>query len=180
MKEVRPIKETIFYSVCPNCNKKGSSINHLIKENIETKWFCDNCGIQYNLKIENGKMFTSKTDNYKIKTLVMLKNNNIALIVEGMCFYENKGCCDDDYFYNEHTCPVNYMRNVKMVIDLKNLDNDPHGIFEYVTTVNYDERIEDCNCDMKTLINIFKINNKLLPIRRNDERKNEKIYNGHG
>ena len=60
-----------------------------------------------------------------------------------------------EYYYNEHTCPTNYMRNVVAVIDLKHQDQDPHGIFEYIATLDYDEKVEDCNYDYTDVIKSF-------------------------
>lgn len=35
------------------------------------------------------------------------------------------------YYYNEHTCPTNWFRNVEEIIFQK--DKDPHGVFEFVS-----------------------------------------------
>jgi hypothetical protein len=36
------------------------------------------------------------------------------------------------YFYDEHTCPTNFMGEVEKVIDPADGDEDPHGIFAFV------------------------------------------------
>ena len=64
-------------------------------------------------------------------TLVLLKRNGIYLIVNG------HGNGNDEYFYNEHTCPTNYMQDVEAVIYEK--DADPHGVFEWVATIDKPE-----------------------------------------
>ena len=160
MKEVKPLKEIKYYSTCPSCHEKDGTVDHLLDLNTSTMWYCDNCGARYSLKFENGKMFIGKTKEYKEKTLVMLKYSDVVLIVEGMKFSDYKEN-NDAYFYNEGTCPINYMRSVKMIIDIKNNDNDPHGIFEYIETVDYDERIDDPNCTLDSIKEMFKIKKDL-------------------
>ena len=64
-------------------------------------------------------------------TLVLLKRNGIYLVVNGY------GNGNDAYFYNEHTCPTNYMDCVEAIIYEK--DADPHGVFEWVATIDKPE-----------------------------------------
>lgn len=154
-REIKPFEETKHYAICPNCNEKAGGVDHLLNSNTSTMWYCDNCGARYSLKFENGKMFIGKTNECLTKTLVLLRSGHIALIVEGMNFSTHEEN-NDAYFYNEHTCPTNFMDKVKMIIDLRNNDNDPHGIFEYVATFPYDERIDDCDCSMETISEIFR------------------------
>lgn len=37
------------------------------------------------------------------------------------------------YHYNEHTCPTNYIGDVLKVVDPADGDQDPHGIFKFVS-----------------------------------------------
>lgn len=37
-----------------------------------------------------------------------------------------------EFLYNEHTCPVNFLRNVVDVFDAEG-KGDPHGVFEFVS-----------------------------------------------
>ena len=41
-----------------------------------------------------------------------------------------------DYWYEEHHCPTNFIRDVRAVI--ADGSCDPHGLFEYVKTVEVD------------------------------------------
>jgi hypothetical protein len=38
------------------------------------------------------------------------------------------------YFYDEHTCPTNYLSQVEMISFEGS--NDPHGVFEFVSVVD--------------------------------------------
>jgi len=80
------------------------------------------------------------------------------VVVKGMAFavgtkdnYE-AGC---EYFYDEHTCPVNWM-GVECLYDNRNNDTDPHGMFEYVGHEEYPEGGSDCNYDWEPLIKRIK------------------------
>ncbi len=45
---------------------------------------------------------------------------------------------DKRYYYEEHTCPTNFVRTaqVRTLLDLN--DTDPHGVFSYYDTVLFD------------------------------------------
>lgn len=163
--EVSPVAVTTHYVACPWCGVNASTVNHLMDADTETEWYCDECGEKFGLKFKDGRMWTRKVPGEKkIKTLVLLRNANVGLVVEGMAFENGPG--NDDYFYNEHTCPTNYLKKVKVVIDLKHGDTDPHGIFVYVATRPYDPRIDDSNLSDDELAKIIGLNHfQLLPPR---------------
>jgi len=156
MAEIQPVYETKRYSVCPWCNSKGSPVDHLIDGKFDTTWYCDRCGESYALKFDHGRMWIGKVPGRRSeKTLVLLRHGSIGLIVEGLKHSEDPTCSGNAYFYNEHTCPTNYLKYVKRVIDLKTGDTDPHGIFQYVCTRPYDERIEDLNLSDEELAKLI-------------------------
>ena len=73
-------------------------------------------------------------------TLVLLKRNGVYLIVNGnkmLGIDKEEAEHQDQYYYNEHTCPTNYMQDVEAVIYEK--DADPHGVFEWVATIDKPE-----------------------------------------
>lgn len=85
----------------------------------------------------------SKVDFHKdmYKTLVLLRiqsfnNGPVFFIVEGLGSLTLAG--DEDfqgrqrYFYEEHTCPTNFMP-CEAIYTADN--NDPHGVFDHVRTV---------------------------------------------
>jgi hypothetical protein len=123
---------------------------------METMWYCDHCGHRYALKLTaDGLVFTAKTIGKKDKALVLLRAGDVGLVVEGLCISDKPetsahfedGTSHHAYHYNEGTCPINYMKDVKAVLDLKNKDIDPHGIFQYVTTIPWNPDIEERNND---------------------------------
>ena len=154
MVEVKPHEETKRYAICPECGDHTSTVDHLLNTKTETMWYCDNCGSRYRLKFEDGKMFIGKTDERKDKTLVLLRHGTMWLVVEGMKFSTHREN-NNEYYYNEHTCPTNYLRDVVRIIDSRNMDADPHGIFEYIGTFPWDERIKN-NPTQHDIVNIFR------------------------
>lgn len=68
------------------------------------------------------------TEFKKIFSLLKLFDklgNPVFFVVEGL----SKSDLDKSYYYNEHTCPVNFIP-IEAVMTKE--DNDPHGIFEYI------------------------------------------------
>ena len=144
-------KITKTHIVCPGCSKPDNTIDHFLEFNnpVSTQWYCDRCGEQYSFTVtkQNDELIVSDlklTGNKKKKCLILLKHDDIGLVIKGSNFSSGYNL-QQEYFYNEHTCPVNYMSEVKEVFDLKNQDIDPHGIFEYIGTLPYDDRIDELN-----------------------------------
>jgi len=146
MTETAPCSETLHYAPCPWCGKRSDSpINHLLNQSLVTTWYCHECGESFDLKFDGtGKLWTAKVlDRRCDKILVLLRYGSMGLIVEGSSIAGNPG--QQRYFYEEHACPTNFMRHIKVIIDLKDGNIDPHGIFRFIGTVPYTEKIEDCN-----------------------------------
>lgn len=148
--------------VCPSCKMPDKTVDHLKGQRLETMWYCDQCGKRYsftvlpNLTVEDLKA----TGEHIEKALVLLRQGKVGLVVEGMIFHSHSSKEDShghQFFYDEHTCPINFMRYVRAVVDLGSKSVDPHGIFEYVTTLPWDEKINECNNDdlLHTLVPYF-------------------------
>lgn len=104
-------------------------------------WYCDECGWAVTAAgYSHGQMLVTALPERKINTLVLLVLNGaslrdepIFLVTQGMVFEKN-GKIDysnQEYFYEQHTCPTNFLRADMLVGD----DTDPHGIFRYLETV---------------------------------------------
>lgn len=72
------------------------------------------------------------------KTLVCLKidgaDGPIFFVVEGLSHWGplDEMLSSERYFYEEHTCPTNFIR-IPLIVE--NGDMDPHGVFEFVDAV---------------------------------------------
>jgi len=124
---------------CPSCGAL-SAIDYC-RFGIDYTWWCDNtdCGKQYSFVINpDWSVVSCPTGTITTKTAVTLKvkkiDEDIFICLKGM---ELNGEHNDEYYYNEHTCPVNLIRGGLAVYTL--IDNDPHGIFEYVKTESMEE-----------------------------------------
>lgn len=84
----------------------------------------------------------------KAMELVLLKfdgkDGPVFFVLEKDYSSRNLSECDADYqeqqryFYEEHSCPTNWINNIVAVIE--NGDDDPHGFLEYVRTVPVQEQ----------------------------------------
>lgn len=149
---MNPIQlKTKRYFTCLACGIGEMYVEHLMDRNgTFGPWYCSNCGQAHRGKVENGICHVELGKRKKEETSVLLKMSpdagDIFLIVKGSYFDDlNDGrprpCHPfsddkDRYFYNEHTCPTNYLQSAIEIITIRNgeADADPHGIFQYVMT----------------------------------------------
>lgn len=132
---------------CPSCGGL-SAIGHTVKGRAYT-WWCsnDDCGKQYRWKQnENGSIDAEPTGVTVRRVSVLLKldpqEKPLFLIVKGA----ERAPEDQEYYYNEGTCPTNYLSEIEEVY----LDGcpDPHGVFAYITSIDKRENatLEDFKC----------------------------------
>ena len=146
MEKVKLIDETKHYFLCPHCNVHKFPIDHLININTDWgPWYCDDCGWACKGEVNNCEVLVEKTLKRKDKSLVFLKKDNVLLAVEGNFYNDKIDLEHSKYYYETHTCPINYLRNVVEIINLDTNDNDPHGVFEFVDEIPYNEdKINKC------------------------------------
>lgn len=139
MLKVETISETKHYIQCLWCDKGRFSIGHLFgKPTTWGTWYCDNCGGGCKGSINsNNEIYAEKVDQRRDYCNVFLRNGNILLIVKGMYFDGDLDLNSSRYIYEQHTCPTNYLKEVEVIVDLKNNNTDPHGIFKFIGAVPY-------------------------------------------
>lgn len=144
MKAVTAIKtEMTKLFACPDCGSMEHSYGHLSAGDNFGPWYCDKCGCSASGVVSEDGVDIERGKDRKARTLVLLRLNGsstntdaIHIVVEGMVFYPEGGrpvidLARDEYFYNEHTCPWNYLR-----LPIKKGDDcDPHGLFVHQETV---------------------------------------------
>lgn len=126
-----------LFIVCPFCEKGDTRIDHLPL--VGTKfgpWYCNECGHCYQgVRTETGATL-EKLEQTKKSVMALLRyvhDPRLLLIVEAETYSEfpDPGHA---YYYGQHTCPTNFLRDVKQVIlrDGDFDDHDPHGVFQFV------------------------------------------------
>lgn len=137
--------------VCPRCGEVEYGIDHLIDSSGPRSWgpwYCDECGCGFSGTTHPDGRTTIRIDRQqKIKTRVLLRlaptDKPIHIEVEGMRFTGGPDDApeEDDghsrYFYEEHTCAVNFLRQV--IETWEGAESDPHGLFTFVRQVDAPE-----------------------------------------
>lgn len=143
---------------CPHCGKDaGSQIDHLMEEGFRTQWYCNHCGGKYKLDVEKGgeQVQVQALDERIRDCAILLKYEGAYVVARGMLAVEAGEPADmsaHEYFYNEHACPTNWMKDVLCLYDSAHDDTDPHGMFEYVGSELMEEDQHDCNYDWRPFI----------------------------
>jgi len=149
--KVTPQIKTVLTMDCPHCSEivELSLQTHQNLENSKDwtsyNYSCPKCQGKYDQKVEDGKVYIKKQTGFRKESVVFLRHKgpdgHIYLVVKGR--YNSDGeALDpektyDRYFYEQHTCPVNYFRDAESVLYAMpngRWDPDPHGLFEYIGT----------------------------------------------
>ena len=81
------------------------------------------------------------------KALALLRYHNLLIIVETNYKYNESDFETVEHFYESHLCPHDCISNVVAVVDLTDMDADPHGIFEFIGLVKTPESIHHINSE---------------------------------
>jgi hypothetical protein len=162
-----PEKIISYMAPCPvkGCNGKHD-VTLLVRGAMEQNerqyagpWYCKECGrgIRWEVSVPDitggqVEVVGIITEESKIEQLVLLKLNkdcqDLHLVVRGMRFPpRDKNIEAERYYYEQHTCPTNYLTQAEVVI-LDKEDADPHGIFEYIAATDLDDELKAHICDI--------------------------------
>ncbi len=164
----RIIAEMRHYVACPACGEKAGRIDHLYSDVAKRSyrgrsqsvgpWVCDDCGAGYRVTVTYEdhwpalkpgnivpRVAVERDPAYDhVDTLTMLYfpvTDAGRLIVSSRRLASDKVGYGQRYFYDEHTCTLNLLQgNVELVID--DDDTDPHGLFVYVTTIDWPDDLD--------------------------------------
>lgn len=84
---------------------------------------------------------SSKKYRQYVKLEIPPQTHPITLVVQGVRFEAKEDVSHTRYYYEEHTCPTNYFRDV-LEIYLGN-ERDPHGLAKYLTTFDAISDVEE-------------------------------------
>jgi len=129
MHPAKPHKVERVLVECPTCGKPDKPVVH------ECPQWCDHCGAEYRVERKHGVLHVEATGRELKKienTFVVLKHGSISLVVKGIKLKGTELGENDEYYYNEHICPVNYLQDVEEIYFEG--EQDPHGVFQYHNT----------------------------------------------
>jgi hypothetical protein len=130
---------------CPACEKGEFAVSHIVAGQSFGPWCCESCGT-YVEGVREGATFELKIlpDLKREKITVTLQSKTVPPITLKLNSWQyipgttaappltpERAWDNATYFYNEHTCPTNFMREVAEIIFQG--DSDPHGVFEFVS-----------------------------------------------
>ena len=143
--------ETQEYFSCLSCGKHDFRVDHLFGETYKTAgtWYCDVCGEGHKVQVNRRDVLAELTGTQRFFTSTLLKLRpdvgDVWLTIRSRYFSNHHGGkpapeepwfdSSNRYFYEEGTCPVNYLKDVIEILQVApdgEACTDPHGIFEYV------------------------------------------------
>lgn len=144
-----PFAKPDLYVRCPNCLKGEHRIDHLLGEpgRKAGPWHCDECGVAFNIEVISASVVKTAATTKKIfktEAHLVLEDPSLlplTIIVRGIVFGEVGQDIatlieqrDQSYFYEEHSCATNFLRDVEKVITADG-DDDRHGLFRWEKTL---------------------------------------------
>jgi hypothetical protein len=125
---------------CPICVDGGWRADQL-KIGQPTTWTCSQCHTQTHIvrltETDFQTLAADRKDTPVTVTLRSVTEPPITVKVNAWKYACSQGLSqeeyesDERYFYNEHTCPTNWLRDIEQ-IEFEG-DTDPHGVFEFVS-----------------------------------------------
>lgn len=132
-------QETKTYVVCPKCDSNVGTVDHLREYTYDKfwgPWYCDNCGQGVSGAIKNGEVIVGECSKSKGKAISILYRDGLVFFLETDTYsdWEEEENKDRRFYYEEYTCPTNFLGEVFSIYDSEDEDLDTHGIFKYIYT----------------------------------------------
>lgn len=132
---------TQLFLVCPNCGERKERVDHIAVGRSAGPWACGFCHRYYRF-VRTGPetVEVEQLEQRETPVTVTLRSRTVPPITLKLHTWKYGHSQEDSaeeyaehqrYFYNEHTCPTNFMRNVEKIVFEG--DEDPHGVFEFVS-----------------------------------------------
>lgn len=148
--------------ICPHCGERtDSSIDHLQKGCKFGPWYCDSCGKSYEGVANGVDTVLKKCDKWKSDTLDLLgippHDKTIYFVLRGDAYHKGEAREDDwdgkQFFYEEHSCPTNWIRNTAMIS--ADGDTDPHGFMKFIRSVKHPKPSVDMDDEGELITTTF-------------------------
>lgn len=151
---------TKTFMICPHCGAHtNSSVDRLESGQSFGPWYCDECGGGYKGNANGAATEVQKVSSRFSKTLDLLMlephDKPIYFVLTGKCYHANPSDEEDEkrYFYEEHSCPTNWIGDTVMIsVDG---DTDPHGFLKFVRSIPSPVMPDDLNGEDETIITAF-------------------------
>lgn len=148
------------FLICPWCDQQsGQRVDHLYSDALPRafgSWECKECGRSFRGTVTApGTVTLERDEAAKVygRALALLRFNGkdgpVYFVMDRR--YHTPGEPDEEfqshesYFFEEHSCPTNWLRDCVTVIE--NGDMDPHGFLDHVRSVevprDFDEDDDD-------------------------------------
>lgn len=109
-----------------------------------TRWACQSCQMEFNVtRVSDGDFEVEPTGRRNTPVTVTLRSQTVPPITVKLNTWKWAHSQNDaqeeyesheQYYYDEHTCPTNWVRDIEE-IECEG-DTDPHGLFEFVSVVD--------------------------------------------
>ena len=128
--------------ICPHCGAQtDSTVDHLSAGQSFGYWYCDKCGGAYSGKANGAATEITKSDKRFSRTFDLLvlepQKEPVYFVMAGKDYHDghiNQDTVDSKrYYYEEHSCPINWIGNASMIA--VDGDTDPHGFLSFVRSV---------------------------------------------
>lgn len=137
----------VRHFACPNGCDHRFGIEHLFgRSTTAGPWYCDDCGQGWNIAIDGEQVSVEKAD-VRRKCFVTLEippqSESIFFKVRGMLWaptITEETVEQKRYYYEEHTCPTNWLSEVEEIKIGE--DTDPHGLAQFVAVYDVDAKGE--------------------------------------
>ena len=147
---------TKTFAICPHCGAKtDSALDHLPKGQSFGPWYCDDCGCGYKGIANGSETDFVKVESRFIKTLDLLmlepQKKPVYFVLAGKHFAD--GDSDHTYFYEEHSCPTNWIHRTEMIAT--GGDTDPHGVLKFLRSEPYPDFSNEPNEQDTVIVELF-------------------------
>lgn len=151
---------TRTFMICPDCGAHTNfSVDHLEAGQSFGTWYCDECGCGYKGNAAGAATQVQKVESRFSKTLDLLvlepHDKPIYFVMAGKRYHAKPGDEYDGkrYFYEEHSCPINWIGDTVMIsVDG---DTDPHGFLKFVRSIPRPVMPDGSNAKDETIIAAF-------------------------
>lgn len=155
------------FVICPWCDEQsGRRVDHLYDDRMPRTfgpWYCEECrrGFSGTVRAPSDVEVTRENDGAPSfsRSMALLrfdgKSGPVFFVMDHNRYHSAPGESDEEnqshqrYFFEEHSCPTNWLRECVCVI--QNDDTDPHGFLSFVRASDVPEDFDEYQADWSIL-----------------------------